>query len=147
MVTAQQYAAGTGTPWATDVAMQVLRQGGNAFDAAAAALLALNVTHDEASSFPGIAPLMLYDASSNRVLSYIGAGTAPQAATIERFKSKGYKTVPDLNIWPFKITFQTTPFHKESPWIKKPSILFFSSSPRHPKTIFQLKSPRTHGWY
>ncbi|HEY9593623.1 MAG TPA: gamma-glutamyltransferase, partial [Spirochaetia bacterium] len=71
----------------------------NAFDAAAAALLALNVTHDEASSFPGIAPLVIYDAKTRRVLSYIGAGTAPAAATLARFTAKGYKTVPDLNIW------------------------------------------------
>jgi len=98
-VTAKEYAAVTGTPWATDVAMKILDQGGNAFDAAAAALLALNVTHDEASSFPGIAPLMLYEAKTGKVLSYVGAGTAPAAATIERFKAKGYKTVPDLNIW------------------------------------------------
>jgi gamma-glutamyltranspeptidase/glutathione hydrolase len=98
-VTAQKYAAVTGTPWATDVAMEVLDQGGNAFDAAAAALLALNVTHDEASSFPGVAPLMIYDAKTGVVSSYIGAGTAPAAATIARFKAKGYKTIPALNIW------------------------------------------------
>ena len=78
--------------------MKVLDEGGNAFDAAAAALLALNVTHDEAS-LPGVAPLMIYDAKTGTVASYIGAGTAPAAATIARFKAKGYKTVPALNIW------------------------------------------------
>jgi gamma-glutamyltranspeptidase / glutathione hydrolase len=98
-VTATTEAAVTGTPWATDVAMKILDQGGNAFDAAAGALLALNVTHDEASSFPGIAPVMIYDAKTRRVLSYIGAGRAPMAATIERFTAKGYKTVPDLSTW------------------------------------------------
>lgn len=99
MVQASSYAAVAGTPWATQAAMAVLDQGGNAFDAAAAALLVLNVTHGEAASFPGIAPLVLYDAKTQTVHSYIGAGTAPAAATLEKFTAKGYKTVPDLNIW------------------------------------------------
>ncbi len=54
LVQASQYAVAAGTPWATDAAMAILDQGGNAFDAAAAALLVLNVTHGEAASFPGI---------------------------------------------------------------------------------------------
>jgi gamma-glutamyltranspeptidase/glutathione hydrolase len=58
----------------------------------------LNVTHGEAASFPGIAPLVIYDAATKTARSYIGAGTAPAAATLERYLSKGYKTVPDLNI-------------------------------------------------
>jgi len=95
----RQYMVVTGTTFATRVAEDVLASGGNAFDAAVAALLELNVTHGEAASFPGIAPLVLYDAKTESVHSYIGAGTAPAAATIERFKAKGYKTVPDLNIW------------------------------------------------
>ncbi len=99
MLQATSYAAVTGTPWATQAAEAVLERGGNAFDAAAAALLVLNVTHGEAASFPGIAPLVLYDAKTNTVHSYIGAGTAPAAATLEKFTAKGYKTVPDLNIW------------------------------------------------
>ncbi len=99
IVQASSYAVAAGTPWATQAAMAVLDQGGNAFDAAAAALLVLNVTHGEAASFPGIAPLVLYDAKTGTVHSYIGAGTAPAAATLEKFTSKGYKTVPDINIW------------------------------------------------
>ncbi len=99
LVQGKEFMAVTGTPWATEAAVQVLEQGGNAFDAAAAALLVINVTHGEAASFPGIAPLVLYDARTRTVHSYIGAGKAPAAATIERFTSKGYKTVPDLNIW------------------------------------------------
>ncbi len=95
----KDYVAVTGTPWATDAAIDVLDRGGNAFDAAVSALLMLNVTHGEAASFPGIAPLVLYDAQTGQVRSYTGAGTAPAAATIERFNTKGYKTVPNMNIW------------------------------------------------
>lgn len=93
------YMVVTGTTFATQAAEDVLDRGGNAFDAAVAALLMLNVTHGEAASFPGIAPLILYDAKTQTVHSYVGAGTAPAAATIARFKAKGYSNVPDLNIW------------------------------------------------
>lgn len=99
LVVAAKYVVAAGTPWATDAAVRVLRRGGNAYDAAVAALLVLNVTHSEASSFPGVAPLMLYDARSGEVRSYIGVGKAPRAATLERFRAAGYEVVPDLHIW------------------------------------------------
>jgi gamma-glutamyltranspeptidase/glutathione hydrolase len=98
-VQAHNYMVVTGTTFATQAAVDVLDRGGNAFDAAVAALLMLNVTHGEAASFPGIAPLVLYDAKTHSVHSYVGAGTAPAAATIERFTARGYTNVPDLNIW------------------------------------------------
>jgi gamma-glutamyltranspeptidase/glutathione hydrolase len=99
MVVASDFVAVTGSPWATSAAIGVLERGGNAFDAAVAALLVLNVTNGEAASFPSIAPLMLYHAPSARVRSYIGVGTAPAAATIERFRGAGHETVPDLHAW------------------------------------------------
>ncbi len=98
LATAERYAAVTGTPWATDAAMQILEQGGNAYDASVAALLVLNVTNGMHAGFPSVAPTMIYDASSGKVRSYIGAGKAPQAATIEFFKGRGFKTMPSSDI-------------------------------------------------
>ncbi|MGR8941940.1 MAG: gamma-glutamyltransferase [Gammaproteobacteria bacterium] len=77
----------------------MLERGGNACDAAVAALLMLNVTHGEAASFAGVAPTMYYDAATGDVKSYIGAGKAPMAATIDKFHEAGYEVVPDFNIW------------------------------------------------
>ena len=91
--------AASGTPWATQAALELLDQGGNAVDAAVAALLALNVTYGEAASFPGVAPVLVYDAKSGQVESYIGAGVAPEAATIDRFTARGWKSIPENNIW------------------------------------------------
>jgi len=95
----QEYAIVTGTPWSTQAGLAVLEKGGTACDAAVAALLTLNVTHGEASSFPGVAPTLYYNAQTKEVKSYIGAGKAPMAATIDKFKAAGYETVPDFNIW------------------------------------------------
>jgi gamma-glutamyltranspeptidase/glutathione hydrolase len=97
-VTAANYLAATGTPWATEAALKTLDKGGNAFDAGMAALLALNVTYPEAASFPSVAPAMIYDADKGEIWSYCGAGIAPKKATIEFFKEKGYKTIPSMSI-------------------------------------------------
>jgi gamma-glutamyltranspeptidase/glutathione hydrolase len=99
IVSAGQYAAVTGTPWATEAAVSVLERGGSAYDAAVAALLMLQVTNGVHASFPSVAPLMIYDAASGQVHSYIGAGTAPAAATLDAFRERGWKTVPSINIW------------------------------------------------
>jgi len=98
-VISYNFMASTGTPWATQAALQVMENGGNAVDGAVAALLALNVTYGEAASFPGVAPILIYDAETKTVESYTGAGTAPAKATIELFTSRGWKTVPKMDIW------------------------------------------------
>ncbi|EQA44952.1 putative gamma-glutamyltransferase [Leptospira broomii serovar Hurstbridge str. 5399] len=86
----------SGHPFATRVALDILKNGGTAADAGVAALLVLNVTQGEEASFPGVAPLLYFNAQAGKVESYIGAGKAPKKATIEYFKSRGYKTVPIL---------------------------------------------------
>ena len=100
LLKANEFAVVAGTPWATQAGYDVLARGGNACDAAVATLLTLNVTHGEASSFPGVAPTMYYNAQTGEVKSYIGVGTAPAAATIEKFKERGFETVPEqLDVW------------------------------------------------
>jgi len=79
--------------------MSILQKGGNAYDASVAALLVLNVTNGVHSSFPCEAPVMIYNAADGSVHSYIGAGKAPAAATLESFLAKGWKTIPSTNIW------------------------------------------------
>jgi len=97
-VKSDEYMASTGTPWATKAAMDIMDKGGNAFDASMAALLTLNVTFSQAASFPGVAPILIYDAETDEVESYIGAGKAPEKATVEFFKSEGYDNVPKYKL-------------------------------------------------
>src|SRR5512132_4389068 len=99
LLQARQFAVVAGTPWASQAGYDVLATGGNACDAAVAALLTLNVTHGEAASFLGVAPTMYYNAQTGEVKSYIGAGKAPAAATIEKFKARGFETVPEMDLW------------------------------------------------
>ena len=97
-VTGEKYMAAAGTPWAAHAAIEILDKGGNAYDASIAALLALNVTFGHAASFPGVAPILLYNAKTGEVISYTGAGTAPSAATVEYFKSHGYDNIPKMSV-------------------------------------------------
>lgn len=94
----KKYMVATGNPLATKVAIKVLESGGNAVDAAVAALLVLNVTNGEAASFPSVAPTLVYDQKTGQVKSYIGAGTAPKKANIEWFKENGYDVMPKNSI-------------------------------------------------
>ena len=55
----------------------ILAQGGNAADAAAATILALNVTDHGDCSIGGEVPLLIYDAKKNEVKALSGQGRAP----------------------------------------------------------------------
>ena len=92
------YMASTGTPWATETALRIMGEGGNAYDAAMAAMLSLNVTFNQAASFPSVAPILMYNASTGEVNSYIGAGKAPGKATVEYFLKHNMKNVPKYKL-------------------------------------------------
>ena len=57
--------------------IQILEEGGNAADAAAATLLALSVTDYGSFAIGGEVPLLIYDAENQRVKVLCGLGSAP----------------------------------------------------------------------
>ncbi len=57
--------------------MQILEDGGNAADAAAATLLALAVTDYGSFAIGGEVPLIIYDAKKQEVKVLCGLGSAP----------------------------------------------------------------------
>jgi gamma-glutamyltranspeptidase/glutathione hydrolase len=78
------------THWlATAAGMAILERGGNAFDAAVAAGLALQVVEPHMNGPGGDLPILLWDGAP-RVIC--GQGPAPAAATIEAFK--GHDLLP-----------------------------------------------------
>lgn len=68
---------------ATAAGEQILNEGGNAFDAAAAVLFALNVTQPHLAGIGGSSNVVLYSAAEDRLYAIDGRETAPQAATAE----------------------------------------------------------------
>ncbi len=88
MATASQGMVATGHPLATDAAVNVLRQGGNAVDAAVAAALTLGVVDGHNSGIGG-GCFMLIRAADGTTVALDGRETAPAAATRDMFLRDG----------------------------------------------------------
>src|ERR671917_2061580 len=84
------------THWLASAAgMAVLEQGGNAFDAAVAAGLTLQVVEPHLNGPGGDAPILLWSADRGEPLVVCGQGPAPAGATIERYREElGLELVP-----------------------------------------------------
>lgn len=78
-----------GKAGSADAGLKMLKEGGNAADAAAATLLALTVTDSSAFCFGGEVPILVYDAKRNVIEVIAGMGTAPRLATLEHFQKRG----------------------------------------------------------
>lgn len=75
----------TASAYATEVGLNVLKQGGNAFDAAAAIAFTLNVTEPNATGIGGGGFFLGFDAEKNDVFGYEFREFAPGLATRERY--------------------------------------------------------------
>ncbi len=84
-VRGQHFMAVTANPHATEAAVQILREGGSATDAAIAAQFVLNVVEPQSSGVGGGGFLLAFDASSQGVHAYDGRETAPATAREDRF--------------------------------------------------------------
>jgi gamma-glutamyltranspeptidase/glutathione hydrolase len=83
------------THWLASAAgMAVLEQGGNAFDAAVAAGLTLQVVEPHLNGPGGDAPILLWSAERGEPLVVCGQGPAPAGATIARYRELGLELVP-----------------------------------------------------
>ncbi len=83
------------THWLASAAgMAVLEQGGNAFDAAVAAGLVLQVVEPHLNGPGGEVPVIGFDAARGETFVLDGQGPAPAAATLAAFADLGLELVP-----------------------------------------------------
>src|SRR5580658_10278060 len=83
------------THWlASATGMAVLERGGNAFDAAVAAALVLQVTEPHLNGLGGEVPVIAHHAGRGETFVLCGQGTAPAAATVEAYAGLGLDLVP-----------------------------------------------------
>ncbi|MCZ6679064.1 MAG: gamma-glutamyltransferase [Candidatus Poribacteria bacterium] len=81
--------------------VEILAQGGNAADAAAGTILALNVTDHGACSIGGEVPLLIFDAENRVVKSLSGQGRAPLSQTaIDWYMKNGIPGEGDMKMAP-----------------------------------------------
>jgi gamma-glutamyltranspeptidase/glutathione hydrolase len=89
------------THWiASGVGMAVLERGGNAFDAAVAAGLTLQVVEPHMNGPGGEVPILAWSADQARVILVAGQGPAPRGADVAAFRALGLDLVPGTGLLP-----------------------------------------------
>lgn len=73
---------------------RILEQGGNAVDAGVASGIAINVTMPENTNFGGVAPIIIYNAEADEVVTISGLGRWPKAASIDYFMQHHEGQIP-----------------------------------------------------
>jgi gamma-glutamyltranspeptidase/glutathione hydrolase len=84
----------TGHYLASAAGMKILENGGNAIDAGVATGICLNVLLPEMCGFGGIAPIMVYLAEEDRVISLNGVGPWPKTASVDYFMTQHGGEIP-----------------------------------------------------
>jgi gamma-glutamyltranspeptidase/glutathione hydrolase len=88
-VTARRHMIVAAHPLAAEVGREVLREGGNAVDAAIATALVLSVVEPQSSGLGGGGFLLYYNRASGRMSVWDGRETAPASADARRFVTAG----------------------------------------------------------
>jgi gamma-glutamyltranspeptidase/glutathione hydrolase len=78
--------------------MDILKQGGNAFDAAAAAVFVEQLVNPHMVTLGGECPMLFYVAAENRVVCVNGNTEAPARATPEAFLDRGLTEIPSQGV-------------------------------------------------
>jgi gamma-glutamyltranspeptidase / glutathione hydrolase len=84
----------TASPVATTAALDVMRDGGNAFDAAITASAVLTVALPMASGPAGDAAAVLHPRGASNAIALTALGRAPAAASVAAYRERGMRTVP-----------------------------------------------------
>jgi gamma-glutamyltranspeptidase/glutathione hydrolase len=79
---------------AAEAGFRILEAGGNAIDAGVAAGIALGVVQPEYVNFAGVAPIIIYSAKEDRLVTIAGLGPWPKAVTRDYFKKHHGGKIP-----------------------------------------------------
>ena len=102
-VIAQHGMAATSQPLATQVALDILKKGGTAVDAAIAANAVLGLMEPTGSGIGGDIFAIIWDAKSQKLYGLNGSGRSPAGLTLETFKKDNLKFIPQLGPLPVSV--------------------------------------------
>lgn len=102
-VIAQNAMVATSQPLATQVGLEILRQGGNAIDAAIAANAMLGLVEPTGSGIGGDLFAIVWDAKTQRLYGLNASGRSPQSLNLEYFKQQGLDKIPSHGPLPVSV--------------------------------------------
>jgi len=102
-VIARNGMAATSQPLATQVAIDILKMGGNAMDAAIAANAALGLMEPTSCGMGGDLFAIVWDADSSRLFGLNASGRSPASLSLDYFKEKGFGHIPTLGPLPVSV--------------------------------------------
>lgn len=102
-VIARNGMACTSQPLATQIALDILKQGGSAVDAAIAANAALGLMEPTGCGIGGDLFAIVWDAETEQLYGLNGSGRSPQGLTLTYFKERGYNSIPALGPLPVSV--------------------------------------------
>jgi gamma-glutamyltranspeptidase/glutathione hydrolase len=95
--------AATSQPLATQIALEILREGGSAVDAAIAANAALGLMEPTGCGIGGDLFAIVWDPETGRLHGLNGSGRSPQALTLEEFQRRGLESIPPYGVLPISV--------------------------------------------
>lgn len=102
-VIAKNGMAATSHPLATQIALDILKQGGNAIDAAIAANAALGLMEPTGNGIGGDLFAIIWDAKTQKLYGLNGSGRSPKDLTLEYFEENGYESIPSHGPLPVSV--------------------------------------------
>ncbi|RIH64071.1 gamma-glutamyltransferase [Mariniphaga sediminis] len=102
-VIAQNGMACTSQPLATQVAIDILKSGGNAVDAAIAANAVLGLVEPTGCGMGGDLFAIVWDAKTQRLYGLNASGRSPYDLTLEYFKENNYEKIPAFGPLPVSV--------------------------------------------
>jgi len=102
-VIAQQGIAATSHPLATQVALDILKKGGNAIDAAIAANALLGLVEPTGCGIGGDLFALIWDAETQQLYGLNASGRSPKSLTIDYFKKNKLKEIPSYGPIPVTV--------------------------------------------
>lgn len=102
-VIAQNGMAATSHPLATQVALDILKKGGSAVDAAIAANAMLGLVEPTGCGIGGDLFAIVWDAETKRLYGLNASGRSPKSLTREYFIEQGYKMIPQRGPLPVSV--------------------------------------------
>ncbi len=102
-VLARHGMAATSQPLATQAALEVLKAGGSAVDAAIAANAVLGLVEPTGNGIGGDLFAIVWDAETKRLYGYNGSGRSPRSLSLEHLQSLGLERIPSHGPLPVSV--------------------------------------------